>query len=271
MIADLDWIMNTPSLMDLPEGVSDFKWLTDQISLSGHEFLPADNNKRLGIYFEDLVSQILNSAPNSIDIKRNIKVFSGKITLGEFDFIGSSPAGDFHLECAVKFYLRVGKGDQLSHFIGPGKKDRLDIKWQRMLSHQLALSSTDEGTITCAELGHQPKHKILLLRGYLFHPFSEFEAASAAHVETFAPDINPEHLRGWWMRKSEAELLGTQYHYSIMKKPYWLSPNVIENYSLDELKTRLDGVDFPVLVNRGRFEKSRWVEKDRGFIVPEGW
>lgn len=268
MNADLKWILSSPSLMATPRGVISFAELYGQTGF--RSLLETDNPvtsppKRLGIYYENIVEELIKNNQEIIDYKRNIQVKRDKVTLGEFDFIGNHQTASFHLECAIKFYLRVGPGDQLSDYIGPGKKDRLDIKWKRLLDHQLPLSITEEGISTCKAHDVLSPTQVLLLQGYLFHPFKE------GVPENIAPEINPNHLNGWWLKQSNVELLGADLELAQMHKPYWLTPNINQAMRIEELKERLQEIEFPILITRGKFRNNEWEEHDRGFIVPDGW
>ena len=268
MNSDLKWILSSPSLMNTPRGAISFAELYGQARpacLHETDNLVTSPPKRLGIYYENLVEELIKNNPEPIDYKRNIQVKRDKVTLGEFDFIGNHQTASFHLECAIKFYLRVGPGDQLSDYIGPGKKDRLDIKWKRLVDHQLPLSITEEGISTCKAHDVLSPTQVLLLQGYLFHPFKE------GVPENIAPEINPNHLNGWWLKQSNVELLGADLELAQMHKPYWLTPNINQAMRIEELKERLQEIEFPILITRGKFRNNEWEEHDRGFIVPDGW
>lgn len=268
MNSDLLWILNQPSLMNLPEGIKPFSWLLERLGNSVASNMNTDqikHPKRLGIYYENLVEIALLNADQPIVLKRNTQVKKQKITLGEFDFIGGIEGDDFHLECAIKFYLRVGPGNKTSDYIGPGKKDRLDIKWKRMLEHQLPLSSCAEGIQACQEHNLSPQTKVLLLQGYLFHPFQE------GAPKQLASEINPEHLQGWWLRSRDISLLGEQFQTAIMHKPYWLNAVITETIDKTSLQEVLKETNFPLLVTRGLMSEDGWKEHDRGFIVPDLW
>jgi len=268
MNADLEWILNTPSLINHPEGISPFSCLKDhlqQANVSIADKLLINPPKRLGIYYENLIEYLINQHLQPSVLRRNEQVIKNKKTLGEFDFIGRIDKSDFHLECAIKFYLRVGGGEQLSDYIGPGKQDRFDIKYQRMFNHQIPLSSSPEGLAVCLQHGIAPQYKLVLLQGYLFHPFSE----SIPH--NLAKEINPSHLSGWWLRSSETPSLGADYQFGIMRKPFWLTPIVNETIGISELQTIVEAAQKPFLITRGRLLNGTWQEKDRGFIVPDAW
>lgn len=261
---DIDWVLRSPSLINVPESYIPF-----------HDLISADQSKseavnrsrfiarNLGGYYENLVNHILNNDPHLYDIKRNVKIFDNKITLGELDFIGSSSRGDFHLECAIKYYLRIGSGTKLEDFIGPGKRDRLDIKYERMVEHQLKVSKTPQGILACKSEGLSPVIFVMLMQGYLFHPFAEFGSKIEPH-----PAINPNHLQGWWLRQNEINQVKSPDFYSIMHKPYWLIADHSKLLDYAEFEAELLKADRPTLV--ARFNK-KGEELDRGFVVPNGW
>ncbi|MFW1676401.1 DUF1853 family protein [Pontibacter sp. JAM-7] len=271
---DLEWVLRSPSLIKLPSGsgITDATdWLTGLIEPAGYtestldEAIPAP--RRLGFYYENIVEFIFNKSSQITVFKRNIQVKKDKITLGEFDFIGQQNQQIFHLECAVKFYLRVGKGDQLSDYIGPGKTDRLDKKYLRLLEHQLPLAKHRAAKDLLQQLNLIPQRQRLLLQGYLFHPWQE------GCPEQLAPEINPAHLQGWWLRQASASTLwqDTQLQLMPLDKPYWLHARLQAPISQAEFNHWLSQQTRPVLVSRGIIDKGAWAETDRGFIVPDTW
>lgn len=262
MKEDLFWIRSTPSLMNIPEpfcsGVDFLRYLNDHTS--DLEDLPASQHK-LGLYYEDCINHLINKSTKVIDLKRNIVVTKNKKTLGEFDFIGRTSEKDFHLECAIKFYLRVGSGEQLSDFIGPGKRDRLDIKWQRMLEHQLPLSETNEGLRTCHQHEISPSAKALLIQGYLFHPLDE--PAQQLH-----PAINKHHLKGWWIYAKNLQKIQGDFQYQILRKPYWLRFSETGLMNFAALTEQMISLKQPCLIRR---LDSSAREIDRGFVLNNDW
>ncbi|WP_415894429.1 DUF1853 family protein [Neptuniibacter sp. PT8_73] len=261
---DIDWVLSSPSLINVPNSYIPF-----------HDLISADQSKsvvvnrsrfiarNLGGYYENIVNHILNNDTHIYDIKRNIGIFDNKVTLGELDFIGGSSTGDFHLECAIKYYLRIGSGTKLEDFIGPGKRDRLDLKYERMVEHQLKVSKTPQGILACKSEGLSPAIFVMLVQGYLFHPFAEFGSEIELH-----PTINPSHLQGWWLRLNEINQIKGLDFYSIMQKPYWLIADQSNLLDYEELKVELLKADRPILV--ARFDKTG-KEIDRGFVVPNDW
>lgn len=133
-----------------------------------HPLLDA-SHQRLGVYFEDLVAYYLSQRPGAriSNLRRNLALRQpipgnkGVETVGELDFLFEQGGRIQHLEVAVKFYLGVGKAEN-RRWLGPNSKDRLDIKWQRMVSHQLPLAQ---------HFGHQELDSHYWLKGILFEPW----------------------------------------------------------------------------------------------------
>lgn len=285
IVRDLHWLIYSPSLMCLPESESS-DWLfsasiikqrlaeLDQTPQSLISDLRHQAQFRLGYYFEDLVRLYINTFIQPIDLKYNIQVSRDKTTVGEYDFLMALKDGlKIHLEAAVKFYLCTSEDPNhcaLDSFIGPNRSDRLSRKWQRLNEHQLRLSKTEAGKAQAMTLGLLPDQHSLLLRGYLFYPFRAWQ-----HYQPPAP-INANHLRGWWIRVTEAESLGENYQYVILMKPRWLALARCcfqETLSSAELIEATGSMTTPMLVARLSLNVTTgvWCERDRGFIVPDNW
>lgn len=271
---DIHWILNSPGLIRhdyclkakhffQPQHATQSTVRTQLVEQENY----SDSHIRLGIYYENLVGEIIRNLVQPTEIKRNIQIHKDKATLGEFDFLFRSGKTNFHLECAVKYYLRVGNGSELAHFIGPGKRDRLDKKWQRLINHQIVLSDTAEGKQYCHEQNLTPDQLIILLQGYLFHPWHEWLSSN------FEPQlnavINPSHLQGWWLRETNLNLLDQDgCNFSITRKPYWLHPKTDVILDYDALSYTLAELLRPELVIR---LNEQYEEIDRGFVVPKDW
>ncbi len=269
---DYLWARSAPSLMRSAAASFDslLAHTTNTTALPG-----AGAQRRLGLYYEDLVAALLRDALASAPVHRNLQCVQGGVTAGEFDFLYRSAGQWFHLETAVKFYLCCGDGSALSDFIGPGRRDRLDIKWQRLQQHQLALARHPAGKAELDRLGIELPRPQLLMPGYLFYRAGKHLASSALHA-----DISAEHLRGWWLPARELERLptGEDCRYAILPKLRWLAPaRCAESDTLDwnSLRTELLHQPGPSLVaqlSRLTLEGSLcWGETGRGFVVPDNW
>ncbi|WP_027856450.1 DUF1853 family protein [Marinobacterium jannaschii] len=276
---DMQWCLQAPSLMNPPESRDGADWIRKLYrpgSLADTGQTQPAGQYRLGLYYETIIRSILKNTPQLSDLYHNIQVIDAKRTVGEFDFIGRLSGGlTFHLECAIKFYLRVGDGSCLDHFVGPARQDRLGLKWQRLIDKQLNLSQTDAGQTRLNELGFDGIDRTLvLIQGYLFHPYDEFPVTAAASLHQA---INKDHLQGWWLRQYLAvELTRSISSFQLLLKPRWLTPETCgsapafqsELLTAESFLERIGSTTQPVLVAR---IDSSGKEVDRGFVVPDDW
>ena len=269
---DFDWLINSPELLDCSVAGSHMgvemldaqRLLPSNYALSDH-FSP--EFKRLGIYFEKLVLEGLRVNSTYDLIQSNYQVRADGLTLGEYDAILKDVIDDttVHLEIAVKFYLLLNDGKQLSDWVGPGLHDRLDLKYQRMMTHQLMLGEK----AIAAGLNTLPyipaDHKSLLTRGRLYYPYQSY----IEQQFIFPEEINSAHLKGFWMPKREfielrADKPNTQWY--DLAKPYWLAE--ISDTDLEQLRPfdvdALKGAKQVVAISDNR-------ELMRGFVVTEEW
>lgn len=228
------------------------------------------SRQRLGHYYEDLVSDYLTSTRHITDIKRNIQVFDEKRTVGEYDFIVTHQDNQTtHLECAIKFYLCTGDGSELSQYVGPNRKDRLDKKWHALTERQIQLSDTAAGKQALTKLGlHSQPNKQILIQGMLFYPYLQPVPTA------FAADINPKHLKGWWIKQKDYSALVTGNNalaLIVREKPDWLVS--YQGPVGDGWQTQIESATKPVMVSRieKHLASGGWKEVDRGFIVPNDW
>lgn len=229
---DLDWILNSPEILNLEPFFSaqhehlSIQCFTKPGSRFIHEAQIASEQRRLGLYAEDLLSAYFSS-PNSshILIARNLQVQS-KIenagrTVGEFDFLTQERTSRRyqHIEMACKFYLGLPEpeitdgdnkqsgparpsnkpiiGSDWRYWVGPNCNDRLDIKMRRFIEHQLLLSQHPEAINRLEELAIAPVDAQYLLRGRLFYP--------AYHAIEAPKHASSNHVRGLWISHNEAE------------------------------------------------------------------
>lgn len=281
-LADLVWVMQSPSLLESPETVQD-SWceaaLHAQESQAALEKLRLEplrledyitrhsRSHRLGVYFETLVSFWLSELLKFRDMRKNVPVRSavdGR-TVGEFDFLFRDPTQSAltHWETAVKFYLYLPE-DQRFH--GPAGKDRLDLKLSRLFDHQLRLSNA-------AGLG-EPVLARAFVKGRLFYPLeNDWRLAETAK------GLSPRHLRGWWTRSVDSAILAhsPQTRWAVLSRYEWLSP-VLTSAPLDQeefaarvrlqFELHLEPVMVAALERHG---DNLWVESSRGVIVYPSW
>lgn len=254
---DLAWLITAPDLVTLPPpmpnggrptcqelglatGTAD--WL-QQITplLAG---VNRQQTGRMGHYHERLWHLLLDNAPNTRLLAKNVRIFKKRTTLGELDMLyrtRDNPA-PVHLEVAIKFYLGLPEGpgpaDSPSRWIGPGGLDSLALKCAHLCQHQLPRSITPGALATLAHwltprdiatcsstVGELLTHR-LAMPGVLFYPW---------HTALPSPQhATPDHHRGRWcfLRDWPAlrDSLGASLRIVWLRKPHWLAPPRTEDF-----------------------------------------
>ena len=203
-----------------------------QSSSTGQEAPPSPQSyKRLGLYFEALLKFYFTQgwhegvSPYQL-IANNIQVHKNGKTIGEFDFILRGPDNRIiHLEAAIKFYLfdssnnveQLTEREKWRFCIGPNAKDRLDLKFIRMLEHQLCLSQHPAAIKVLKDFKVTPEavEPCYLMAGQLFLPNevkylkqhsrqTTQESLPSAQPSPLPQSINVEAIRGYWLNKTDA-------------------------------------------------------------------
>lgn len=169
---------------------------------------------RVGLYFEALIEFLVTQGfedgifPYRL-VKKNLQIQHKKVTLGEFDFILTDKNNmPVHLETAIKFYLL---NDQVSqkeaahwpNWIGPNRKDRLDLKLHRMQKHQLLLSSQQAAMDALQTYGIDKTNLKVrhLIKGCFFIHLNQ----ALQQKELFPEKCDKSCVSGYWLRKSELQ------------------------------------------------------------------
>lgn len=200
-------------------------WLTHLESHSPN-VLTIDRHcfRQLGLYFEALIAFLFSQGWRDGVVpyrlrERNIQIFDGNITVGELDMLLEDRHGNqIHLECAVKYYLALHPDLQdWRNWVGPNGRDRLDIKLQRLINHQLALITHPAAQQRLDAHGIDAKNIIsrYFLRGMFFpHPDS---------VDCLPTNSNPAALTGHWLRReSFTGRLKDSDNWTALQKLDWL-------------------------------------------------
>ncbi|MCG6657206.1 DUF1853 family protein [Halomonas campisalis] len=208
-------------------------------------------NGRMGLYHERLWQFLLDTAPATQLLAHNLRVQSGKQTLGELDLLyrrREDPA-HIHLEVAIKFYLGLPEGPggdtHQARWIGPGGADSLASKRHRLHHHQLRLTERPETRQALFELlgsdavgADRPLviHPQLAMPGVLFYPWRFHLPAPLDACHT--------HLRGTWLFwrqwRSYRDGLAAGTRGAWLTKPHWLAlPRPERLLALRELEARL--------------------------------
>lgn len=157
-------------------------------------------NQKLGHLYEEALANLIQTAPKLDLIARSVQIFdaTGR-TLGELDFLVYDHVAKkhIHLELAVKFYLGIQlAGDW--HFPGPDARDNWHRKLERMRSHQLRLSQTDEAKATLeGRFNIQEIETQQLIYGRLFDPIDNQERPILDNMNTHARRGKWLYLRDW--------------------------------------------------------------------------
>ncbi len=292
-VRDLAWVISSPGLVDdtFPQyqgQVVNDDWCSSQMAQltdwlakldlapqALHAYIAARPTRRLGHYFETLIAFWLTHTADMQIIARNLQVQDTQRTLGEYDFLLRNEASEVcHWEAAVKFYLQVEASAEQRSFIGPGTRDRLDLKLERVFNHQLRLSQTEAGLRALPD-NIKPDKTLAYIKGYLFYHASTL---SRLAIE----GISVAHLSGWWMRHTAEEIPHTsdESGWIIPPRLHWLAPARLpadaEVMSYAQLQDKLDNhfdlnTEALLLFEMTRNETGCWQEISRGFIVCSSW
>ena len=285
-VADLSWAVSSPPLL-LVEG-NGCAWFTEhwyreqyrqiqpQLRELDHDpaklesLLAAQKDRRLGNYFETLWSFALQLNPRYQLIERNLQIDDGERTLGEMDFIVlDNETGKYaHWELAIKFYLGIGTTVNHDAWHGPGRKDRLDLKLDHLLSRQTLLSAHPVAKAQLEERGIVIDECAVILKGRLFYPWQQ---DGAAYYPLFA---NPLHLRGQWLSRQQfMHSFGANTRFMPLVGSGWMAKIPAQQASAVHSKAALMG-----LVDSGRYRLPLHVarlegasEAERLFIVDNHW
>jgi hypothetical protein len=292
-VRDLAWVIGSPGLIDASHPaylklVVDDAWCSAQLQASTawlaaldmaphalHSFIAAHPTRRLGHYFETLIKFWLTHMPDTQIIASNLQVQDELRTLGEYDFLFRDfSTAVCHWEAAVKFYLQLEPLAEQRAFIGPGARDRLDLKLDRVFQHQLVLGHTLAGQ-SALPPGVKLDRTQAFIKGYLF-----YHASTINKIST--PGVSAAHLRGWWVRHTLDNIpeASAESRWIILPRMRWLAPAreaagaaVMSGATLgNRLNEHFSISSEAVLVfEMARSTTEAWHEISRGFIVSADW
>lgn len=175
------------------------------------------DNFRLGKLVERFVGdQLIHNTSYDI-LAENVQIQDGKRTIGELDALLMSNAGPIHLEIIYKFYLYDPDdgNDELSHWIGPNRKDSLLQKLDKLKNKQLPLLYHPKTQLLLKELEldiDEIKQQVLF-KAQLFLPLN-------THGDLFFA-LNPKCVEGFYLKTEELHKFKSAQFY-IPKKINWL-------------------------------------------------
>ena len=258
---DLRWLMTAPPLLSNPA----LRWHPGQtLTAELPERIPAERlaalialrHGRLGAYFEALATTLLEQSPDYTILARNRVIHGDGRTLGELDLLLRDHRSDriLHLELALKFYLKLEpdetnpQPDQL--WIGPGQRDFLAIKNDRMLRHQLRLPELARQHNAWPTDLPRPDRSEAWVTGRLFHREDD---------EFATPIVAPDASTGHWLTLGEFKAREFDGHW--ISKADWLNPEL--DTTPAPIKHPLPGQFLGAPAGDGR--PRHW------FIVPDDW
>ena len=291
-VRDLAWVIGSPGLLEASHPaylgrIVDDAWCAAQLRacapwlaaldlspLTLHDFIAARPTRRLGHYFETLISFWLMQMPDTQLIATNLQVQNEQRTLGEYDFLyRDANCSVCHWEAAVKFYLQADPSHEQSSFIGPGTRDRLDLKLDRVFQHQLLLGNSAAGQQALPEDIKLDRAQAFI-KGYLFYHATPFSNTPVAGVSA-------SHLSGWWVRHSLENIPQTSAtsRWAILPRMRWLSPALLppDSQMMDFealqawLQSHFDSSKDALLLFEMQRVKYGWQEIARGFVVCSSW
>lgn len=295
-VRDLAWVIGAPGLLDAAAyagRVVDDAWCRTQLQAclpwlaeldtepaSLHDFIAARSTRRLGLYFESLIAFWLAHLPDTQLISKNLQAQDGSRTVGEYDFLFRDANADVcHWEVAVKFYLQATPLPEQRAFIGPGARDRLDLKLDRVFTHQLELSQTSAGRAALPP-GIAPSKVQAFIKGYLFYPLRH--SGEFSLPDTAVPGISGAHPCGWWMRHPVAALPqgSAESRWMILPRLHWLAPLHLDaNESVMSNSEMCAAIDQHFAASSAALQLAElqqaaghgWRETARGFVVHGAW
>lgn len=286
-VADLAWAVSSPPMLLVSGNECEWfgdNWYRDQyrvIEASLRELdhdpikleslLAAQNDQRLGNYFETLWAFALQLNPRYQLIERNLQIHDGERTLGEMDFIVlDNETGRYaHWELAIKFYL--GLGDTVRHkaWQGPGKKDRLDLKVEHLLSRQSLLSTHPVAKALLKQRGIVIEDRGVILKGRLFYPWQQCRPGDHPYC------ANPSHLGGQWLTRQQLmHSYGAKSRFLPLIRSGWMAnilheQSATDTYSKHGLMRLVDSGLYRLPLHVISLQGS--VEQERLFIVDNNW
>lgn len=295
-VRDLAWCcLSQPLLAGLPgsdaqiwrnsDPERDLAWLKqlDQNPQPLIEHLAKVKSTRLGIYYENLWHFYWQEHPQIELLAHNLQLHgydnnNRGATLGAFDFLLRHGGQLWHIESAVKFYLGVPDDDndnasEWRQWIGPNCNDRLDIKLQHLLDHQLPLSLQPGAQSTLAAMAADTKtwQRALCLQGYLFYPAGKkINAPIASHAQ---------HARGEWWYGDDFLQHDNAGYWLPLAREHWFSPAqtrdlhaLYSGHNLRDLVQHWTAESArPLMLAAMQKQGREWYETARCFVVPNHW
>ena len=240
---------------------------------------------RIGLYFEALWQFFISQDPHLELLAHNLQVSQNKKTYGEFDLIyrDSTTGRNYHLELAIKFYLNhslsANQGSfsaDFHYWLGPNAIDRLDIKTEHLLNHQVQLSTSDAGKAALSLLGVDDVIQEIAIKGRLFYPYT-------INPEPSPTALSSAHNYSHWLNFSNLKVnIQCCEEWLILDRSEWISPMYGEETQLKPrvknqqqlgtlLRAYFTNNTQPLIISGLEKSNTHYQEKLRFFITADKW
>ena len=285
-VADLAWALSSPPMLSCNS--SDCEWFSgawyedlyaqieprlrqlDRAPSVLKGLLAAQKDQRLGSYFETLWAYALQLHPRYQLVERNLQIQDEERTVGEMDFIVlDRQTGRYaHWELAIKFYLGTGNTVRHDAWLGPGAKDRLDLKINHLMKRQTVLSRHPAARALLERKGIAIDDCAVILKGRLFYPWQQDGPKKRPMAS------NPAHLLGRWLTRGQLEQAFTSdARFEPLIRSGWMQRNPTSQdgalYSVSGLIGLMDKGKCRLPLQVARLEGE--FEMERLFIVGNNW
>ena len=284
---DLSFLIASPSLLgntEIVPAISSQEWWDwflmsmdaikedDKTPEKLNEFVHTQRQYKLGLYAEDLFIYFLKHFSEYEVLVHDMQVFIEKRSIGAFDFILRAKDGTIeHWEMAIKYFVQHTASSDWNHFIGPGGKDSLYRKMNKMLGRQILLGDHPAAKQGLLQKGiPYPQKKRIVSVGKLF------EQLDTPFVHPH--DGDPNQPTGCWTFLSRFLLYlphVPQTKWAYRKHPYWIAPllrsNDDELMNAHQLEDFLHNQEKHVMLSELRKTEKGWEEYQRWFVMPNNW
>ena len=238
------WVRSAPNLIASEAPFSDFSSFDTKAISSDAKY---QGNSRLGFFYQHLCTEVFKRDANYEIKLEEVQLSENGRTLGAIDLIVDNLTRHQleHWEVAIKFYLLKD-----GIWYGPNAHDQLDKKLDRMLNHQLNMSSSEAFQHAYPSLAVTSQH--LLMQGRLYtNPFSNEQIPD----QCLGYSLNPSQINGNWCYYHQAVKIGQPLF--PLSKPQWAIGT--------------DDFSQPIEPSRERFIHAQTKDGQFWFVVPDTW
>jgi hypothetical protein len=255
LVRDLAWAIGSADLLQTPSslGITTYQEYHHELLDAWLPLKQLDQNPspliaklihtkdvRLGSYFENLIFYWWSEIKNYHPMWTGLQINDHKRTIGAFDALlyntDQSIHSWQHWELTLKFYLSYQGNKNWQDWIGPGGRDRLSLKLQRMQTHQFMLDQhpASQRVLTDNHIDYQASSQTqrAMIKGVMFDAYQRRKKGFKISV---IQDGVESH--GLWMHATDLaeyteyimkELQGidgcVQFGWRRCIKPHWLAP-----------------------------------------------